>query len=335
MKGLAIAGVVAGHLRIDMLEMFVNYWHLPVFFFVSGYFLKQKHIDNSKEFIISRCRRLLVPFVAYALIALLLHNPLSELNIISEAKYGLSGLINGFKHLLLLSSNESLIGAMWFLPSLFIVSIFSIFAIKYSNHSKSAVCLWGGVVFAAIIFSYARVPSPYSIWQNISISWLFIAGYYCSRTKLDDKAAKWYCFVVSALLIAVLILSGMRFGLQASMINTQPILFPVAFIAGIVMINYLSHIMTNTNLGTIFGFIGNYSFSIMALHFVGFKLVTYVRTFVDDSVELSSFPVDTTDIHIYGLLYWVVGIAFPVLVAMTVGLSKKLFVSKIESKICM
>lgn len=119
------------------------------------------------------------------------------------------------------------------------------------------------------------------------------------------------------------------------MINTQPILFPVAFIAGIVMINYLSHIMTNTNLGTIFGFIGNYSFSIMALHFVGFKLVTYVRTFVDDSVELSSFPVDTTDIHIYGLLYWVVGIAFPVLVAMTVGLSKKLFVSKIESKICM
>lgn len=34
MKGLAITGVVAGTAGIDSLEVFVNYWDLPVFFFV-------------------------------------------------------------------------------------------------------------------------------------------------------------------------------------------------------------------------------------------------------------------------------------------------------------
>lgn len=319
MKGLAITGVVAGHLSVNILEIFVNYWHLPVFFFVSGYFFKPKHLDSCRKFIISRFRRLIIPFVLYSTITLMLHNVLLGLNIISGDWYGIFEYTEALKHLLLLSSNEPLIGAMWFLPSLFIVSIFSLVVIKCSSVSKLAICMSGVVICVAVIFCYVRVPSPYSIWQNISTSWLFILGYYCSKTKLDDKAIKWPYFVTSIMVIILLMLAGMRFGLQASMINTQSILFPIAFIAGIVMINYLSHIITNTNLGSVFGFIGDFSFSIMALHFVGFKVVTWMRTFIDDSVELNSFPVDKTDIHMYGVCYLIVGIVLPILTAISLS----------------
>ena len=70
MKGLAMVGVVMGHLGIETLEIFVNYWHLPVFFFVSGYFLKKKHLENPKKYIMGRFRRLVVPFLIFAIIAL-------------------------------------------------------------------------------------------------------------------------------------------------------------------------------------------------------------------------------------------------------------------------
>lgn len=143
MKGLAIMGVVAGHSCFNTsLEVFVNYWHLPVFFFVSGYFLKQKHLDNLKGYIISRFQRLIVPFVIFAIIALVLHNILQHSGVISGTRYGMIEYLQEAKHLLFLSSNEQLIGAMWFLPALFIISIFGGLYVKYATGWYSA--LWGG-----------------------------------------------------------------------------------------------------------------------------------------------------------------------------------------------
>lgn len=143
MKGLAITGVVAGHAGIEtVIETFVNYWHLPVFFFVSGYFLKQKHIDNWKGYIASRFRRLIIPFLLAAIIALLLHNSLLDLNVIDGRYYDQTEIKQELKHMLLLTSNEQLIGAMWFLPALFFVSVIGLTITKYINSSISTI-YWG------------------------------------------------------------------------------------------------------------------------------------------------------------------------------------------------
>ena len=52
MKGIAIISVVVGHVfvRTDI-EEFVNQYHLAVFFFVAGYFFKDKYIQSPWQFI--------------------------------------------------------------------------------------------------------------------------------------------------------------------------------------------------------------------------------------------------------------------------------------------
>lgn len=161
--------------------------------------------------------------------------------------------------------------------------------------------------------SYRNFPSPYCILQYISISWMFLGGYYCSKTGLDDKCSRWYWFAICLLFLFFMLLSGRRFGLQATMIKTQSIFFPITFIAGIVMINYLSHKLPGTKTGAIFAVIGDFSFSIMALHFIGFKMVTYFRTLWDDSIDLSAFPVEQADIYLWMPIYLIVGVVFPIL----------------------
>lgn len=314
MKGLAITGVVAGHAGIDIVEIFVNYWHLPVFFFVSGYFLKEKHLDNWKGYVSSRAKRLLVPFFIYATVALLLHNILLGYGIISGSHYGVHDYVKGAIHLVGLSSYEQLIGAMWFLPALFIVSLVSLLLIKIIKNYKIGKMISGGVILVAIILCYLKFPSPYSIWQYISVSWVFIMGYFCSKRKIDDKLLGWYWGLGSLLLLSTALLTGTRVGMQASTINVQPIVYPLIFVAGIILINYVSHKITNTKVGNLFAIIGDFSFTIMALHFVGFKVVTFFRTLLDPAVDLSAFPVDKTDIMVWMPVYVIVGMAFPILI---------------------
>lgn len=52
MKGIAIISVVIGHVFVQTnIEEFVNQYHLAVFFFVAGYFFKDKYIQSPQQFI--------------------------------------------------------------------------------------------------------------------------------------------------------------------------------------------------------------------------------------------------------------------------------------------
>ena len=144
MKGLAIIGVVAGHAGIDVVETFVNYWHLPVFFFISGYFLKPRHVENWKQYVRSRVNRLIVPFLLFAIGATVFHNLLVNCHIIEGNAYEKLDYLYAVRQLLFLSSREQLIGAIWFLPALFIVSLFGISSIKLINDYKLGTYIWGG-----------------------------------------------------------------------------------------------------------------------------------------------------------------------------------------------
>ena len=52
MKGIAIISVVLGHCTTNSrIEAFVNQYHLAVFFFVAGFFFKEKYVVTPMDFI--------------------------------------------------------------------------------------------------------------------------------------------------------------------------------------------------------------------------------------------------------------------------------------------
>lgn len=82
MKGLAITSVVIGHCQPSPgVGMWVNQYHLAVFFFVAGYFFKESYLETPGRYVLKRIQRLYVPFVEFGLVFLLLHNLLTSLHI--------------------------------------------------------------------------------------------------------------------------------------------------------------------------------------------------------------------------------------------------------------
>ena len=141
MKGIAIISVVVGHCSVASVEGFVNQYHLATFYFLAGYFFKPAYLDIPKSFIVKRIKRLYLPFVVYGLLFLSLHNVFCRMGLYSANDvYTLSEFFsNAVKPVLLLTSNEPFMGAMWFTPSLLMVSLLYVAVRKAWSTTR-----WGG-----------------------------------------------------------------------------------------------------------------------------------------------------------------------------------------------
>lgn len=75
-KAIGIILMVLGHLvPSDMvLRKAIFTFHMPLFFLMSGYCFKEKYLDDAKQFIVRKIKGIYVPFVAFSLVFLALHN---------------------------------------------------------------------------------------------------------------------------------------------------------------------------------------------------------------------------------------------------------------------
>lgn len=138
MKGFAIISVVIGHCSVASVEGFVNQYHLATFYFIAGYFFNPAYLDVPKTFIVKRIKRLYLPFMSYGLMFLLLHNVFCHLGLYpADGIYTVSDFVHNGLTILCLTSYEPFMGAMWFAPSLLMVSIAYVAARKAWPTTKS------------------------------------------------------------------------------------------------------------------------------------------------------------------------------------------------------
>lgn len=71
-KGLAIVCVVLGHSGYSTIELFVNSFHMPLFFIIAGYTFNSK--KDASSFITQKSIRLLLPY--FSLYSLMYHTTL-------------------------------------------------------------------------------------------------------------------------------------------------------------------------------------------------------------------------------------------------------------------
>ena len=129
-KAIAIILMVLAHARFSQIgSVYINMFHMPLFFFFSGYCFKEKYLDDVKSFCEKRVRGIYIPFVKWSLFFLLLHNLFYRLNIYNDL-YGFRGEVSHlytFKEFCLksiniitrMTDNEQLLGGYWFLATLF------------------------------------------------------------------------------------------------------------------------------------------------------------------------------------------------------------------------
>lgn len=328
MKGIAIIGVVAGYCVLSSwMENFVNQWHLATFFFVAGMCFNDKYVSQPKLYIKRRIRSLYVPFVEFGLLYLVLHNFLYWIHCAGNAYTFREMGCELFNLTIRLTSNEPLMGAMWFCPALLLTSIIMLFTQTSINkvlNNKQITGVIPAVLFFIVGYTaiQLRIKSPYCIWQYMVLSFIIWMGYWFKRYVKADKWNTMTHIVIAATGFTLITLAtnyGFMARLQPANINKENViaLLLIPALAG-VSVYSLSALLNKTNMKQALAYIGDHSFSIMALHFLAFKAVNLaqIRIYGYDIKRLADFPVIRYETWICGLAYVAAGVTIPLILAL-------------------
>lgn len=125
-KGIGIVLMVSGHSGSpEWLNRVVMLFNMPIFFFISGLLLSEKHIGNLKLGIRKKLTAYYVPYVKYTLIFILLHNLFYALHIYDNS-YTLPETAIRCVKTLFMTTGEQMLGGFWFMISMTWAALFSI-----------------------------------------------------------------------------------------------------------------------------------------------------------------------------------------------------------------
>ena len=186
-KGIGILLVVFGHSispvmgsnsLLNAIYTVIYSFHMPLFFFVSGYFSKKLlSCDDKLKSIKDKAQRLLIPYVAWAAIYLVLRVSLGRF---ARFEYSLSDIWT-----IALGNNPC--GQMWFLYVLF---VFSLVVILFIN--KRNVKILFAVAIAVSFFSPLYTPALSGISMGFSLLQLvfFVGGLIADEKTINLMQSK-------------------------------------------------------------------------------------------------------------------------------------------------
>lgn len=180
-KGITIFLMVWGHNAFgSFVHEKIYLFHIPLFFFISGFFLKNKS-NSLNQFIVSKINRLIFPFIFYWCI-------IRIWNIIFT--FVTSGFnINNVREYILSQNFFPSTGALWFLISLFIVSIVS-YIIVYKFRLRLIYILCTACLFNVIAYylPYKEGVFPLYYGQSLIMFSFFIFGFWSYNFKFKTNA---------------------------------------------------------------------------------------------------------------------------------------------------
>jgi len=181
--------IVVSHCDIaQSFKEFIFFFHVPVFFVISGYFFRKR--DFISELNVD-CRRLLIPLI-FSSALLTVYFALAERNVFLLIKSLCWGA--GFPYYGLFVKTES-IGPFWFLWAMFWTRLFFCFLNKVRSEYLKGLC----ILLLAILFINIKhyfFSLPFSIIPAICAMGYFFLGYLMNlhRILYNEKKQKFFLF---------------------------------------------------------------------------------------------------------------------------------------------
>ena len=321
-RGIAIILVVIGHsLPSDnWVRNYIYMFHMPLFFFVSGYCFKEKYLGDGMTFVRHRLRGLWWPFVKYGVPMVLLHNVFCSLHIYGSlcniAPYTPLQMGKAVLTQLVMNGAEPMLGAYWFLNTLLGASLLFYFCHRVvSSKLTLAILILGSAVCLLLM--------PYVGGMRIVFRICFAGTYmalghvFASISYLKSKHSIHYILVI---MFAVLVAVGEMFLPHEMIAVTLTTMLPSMLVAlmGIIMLWGLcqwfitaSNRLT-TKLSNMLNFVGNNTLTILTWHFLCFKVVTLflIQLYGLPIEQLELFPIhEELAAEGWWLLYSIAGIS--------------------------
>lgn len=264
-KGYGIICVILGHISFHSLSIWIYSFHIPLFFFLSGYMFNEKRAFI--PFLRKKIKSLLIPYIFFSFLYICFDKEFSI------SSYNIKTIVADF----ILQQRYT---PLWFITSLFVANILFYFLLKIFHNINYQVLL---SLFASILIASCWHDKSYSIIWNADIS-IFVIPYMliANYTKkyytiiLRNKSNN-YIFLLSFFFLNIGI-GGINYIMSGEMIdlfnNTLGYL-PLAYLE-IVFGIFVVIIISTLKKSIIIQYIGRNSLVIFALHLMVYDFIRFL-----------------------------------------------------------
>lgn len=307
-KGIGIFLVVWAHAidRDSIIWRSINSFHMPLFYFLSGYVFNDSDITfNDMVYRIQKkVNDLWTPFVRYSIFVLLLFTLITR-------QETMESLIRKSIAILMMRDTAPLLGATWFITTLFFAQVLLI-VFQYFR-CRVGILKNLRVDFISIAVSFAAgflIPNNKIGRIFVAVAFLILGKVYRQFSQMHKEKLS-LChgqgrFVCCVLCCAVVVSSVFNKVSVAGNSYQSHSLFILQAICGIMMVVILSKIIDSSNLRfkNILLYWGKNSVGIVYWQFLSFKIILFMQEVAKyDGVSIWDYPVN----YCYNSPIWVIG----------------------------
>ncbi len=344
-KSLGIVLMVFAHCMPPnhILWKIIYCFHMPLFFIMSGYCFKSEYLSDTKVFIISKLKGIYMPMVMFSLPILYLHNLFCYAYIYEPTwLYSWKDFVwNTLRIVTRMSHNEGMLGTFWFLKDLLVGNI--LFYLTYKWITKISLIKKYHLLFVLVLFFlvselcdifHLRLPYWGICDESFNAAFFITIGHIWSRGKWKTNHwALWTIGVISICLKIYLIP-------QTYFQNTNYLTllgFAIPAVLGSILVWNVCCIMykcLSNNLIILLKKIGQRTLWIMALHFLSFKLVSFIFIVINGLpitclVDFPVLSICSKDPYMW-VIYTITGISLPVFCEIIFGVMKRKITSTLH-----
>lgn len=272
-KAIAITLMVIGHSGCpSWLHDFIYVFHMPLFFFLSGYCLKESHLAQPFRFSVHRLRQIYWPFLKWNILFFAL-NPLFFYLGITNEYYPISQIRELATGLLTMSTWHEMLGTFWFLRYMLMSNI------------AAVLILW-------ILCRYRRLCHTLFLLLPVlpTLCWLLgmpevtkgqfmlcLFFYYCGFAiqRFMPRYDRWYYPVLWAMTIVFSLFVKTELPLMEPRFT---LVYAIAALTGIILTMATSRLIFDycTRFSRPLVWLGRHTLLIMVWHLLAFKLASYI-----------------------------------------------------------
>ena len=307
-KGIGMLSIMVGHLNGSLPKFlnvnFVYAYHLLIFFLLAGYNLKPRKVDGA--YLKKRSRRLLLPYgiscLAITLVDLITLFAKGEATLSAIGKSILSDFLRslyacGYEGNFHFWKTGEQIGALWFLPALFLALLF--FDLLLQRTQKSHIL--GGVTFVMLLFgllSAKWIWLPFSLQSSCMAVFFLWLGYEIRNRGVIPRV-KWYHALIALILFVLGCFAGYdKIYFASAAINSDVTLSLITGLSGCLVVCYLSRLPTFAKL---LPYIGRNSLYVLCLHGIMLESVWQLYQFGMQKAGLSGTLQTVINVLVYFL----------------------------------
>ncbi|TGX80309.1 hypothetical protein E5358_13200 [Palleniella muris] len=323
LKATGIILMVIGHsgCSVPYAVQIIYMFHMPLFFFVSGFCFKPKYLDAPLVFIWRKTKGIYIPYVKWSLLFLALHNVFFAVNIYNN-QYGFTNAHvysveeitqRAMAILTTMSGHDQLLGGYWFLNALFFGSLMAfgmMFLMKKIGGGKKESSIIGGV----FLFVVTLLVDKYDFWfpvvhigaQATIGGTFFMIGHVFSAYNIRQFNVCMIIVSLVALVIGSFLWSvSLADGSYVNFSNKVIVPYMITAVLIVWSLYSLPWHRLNDLVKSIFEYIGENTMTVLTWHFLCFKFVSLwiICIYGIDIKHLGEFPV----LHYFaGNGWWIV-----------------------------